>query len=484
MRRDPDQRFHLVHVVWLAIAALLLVRLPLLLHRKFDPDEFEHAHAAWCLFKGMLPYRDFFEHHTPWYYYTLRPLFHLFAVDASFESARHLLLVGRALSLLLTVLSVSLTVRLGRHWEDRRVGAVGALLLVSQPLFLNKTLEIRPDVLALPFFLAGLAVLVRALSRSGDPPRRLLAAFVTGGLCVGAANMCTQKILFVLPGLLAGLGLWALSPGRVAARVGLIAAFLVGVALPGIVTWGAFALQHGGGAFVANNFLLNAHWKRVTSRQLMKLIKTSAPVLGLAALGIGDAVRRWFQSGRRDDGEILIACTTLGLFAGVLVIPVAQAQYYLMPLPLAALFAARGLFRLLDALPVRNALLALATAGLSILPGIALWHSFTSANDAQLARLGEVFERTQPTDLVMDGWEGTGVFRPHAFYYYFVHEELLPMLDRARVDAYLDDLESGRIRPKLIALDPYLVALDPRLLRLVARDYVTRDGFLYYRARG
>src|SRR5690349_16273212 len=71
-----------------ATAGLLLARLPLLPRRAFDPDELEHSHAAWSLSRGLLPYRDFFEHHTPWYYYLLRPLFRWFDVDGSFESAR------------------------------------------------------------------------------------------------------------------------------------------------------------------------------------------------------------------------------------------------------------------------------------------------------------------------------------------------------------------------------------------------------------
>jgi hypothetical protein len=80
----------------------------------------------------------------------------------------------------------------------------------------------------------------------------------------------------------------------------------------------------------------------------------------------------------------------------------------------------------------------------------------------------------------MDGWEGMGVFRPHAFYYYFIHDELLPMLSQARVDAFLDDLEGRRVHPRLIALDSHLVALGPRFQAFVARNYTTRDGFFYY----
>ncbi len=483
MRRDPDQS---LRRLWLAVAGLLLLHLPLIPRRTFDPDELEHAHAAWCLFRGMLPYKDFFEHHTPWYYYTLRPLFHGFAVDASFEGARGFLLVARALSFVLTVASVLLVGRLGRRFRDRRVGAVAALLLASQPLFFKKTLEIRPDLLALPLFLAALCRLLDGLAGGDDAPAPL-RAFAVAGLSLGAAVMCTQKMLFVLPGLLVGLGPWVASPGRARPRLGAVAAFLVGVTAPGLATWGAFALQHAGPEFIANNFLLNARWKHVVTRQWIRLLKTSAPVLGLAALALIADGRRLSRPARdgaaRDHGAIVLACTMLGLFAGVRVIPTAQAQYYLMPLPLVCLFAAEGLFLLAGRAPRPALLLGVAAAGLAILPVLGVKDAFTARNDAQLARLRQVFETTRPTDLVMDGWEGVGVFRPHAFYYYFIHEELLPMLDPRRVDAFLDDLESGRVRPKLIALDPNLTALGPRFLAFVARGYTSDDGFLYY-ARG
>jgi len=139
-----------------AIAGLLLARLPLLSRCAFDPDELEHAHAAWLMSRGMLPYRDFFEHHTPWYYYLLRPLFRFFDVDGSFEGGRLFLVAGRGLSLVLTAVAIVLLVRAASRWADRRVGLLAGLLLVAQPIFLQKTLEMRPDVPAVVFFIAGL----------------------------------------------------------------------------------------------------------------------------------------------------------------------------------------------------------------------------------------------------------------------------------------------------------------------------------------
>jgi hypothetical protein len=95
-----------------------------------------------------------------------------------------------------------------------------------------------------------------------------------------------------------------------------------------------------------------------------------------------------------------------------------------------------------------------------------------------------VFEHTRPADTVLDGWLGTQVFRPHPLYYFFMHSELLAMLSEQEKGAYLDALESGRIRPSLITLDGDLAALGPRFLRFVRKNYVSNDGLFYLPARG
>lgn len=458
-----------LHLVLLTTAGLLLARIPALPYREFDPDEFEHAHAAWSLFQGMIPYRDFFEHHTPWYYYALRPLFNWFSVDTSFESATHYLVLGRVVSLLLTILSIVLVVRIGRLWADRGVGLVAALLLASQPIFLHKTAEMRPDVLAQPFFLGSLWFLLRGL---GTEHRRW---FLAGGLSIGAAIMCTQKMLFVLPGALAGLGLWALSARSRTLSIG---AFLLGICVPAALTWAAFASQNAGSEFVTSNFILNAQWRHTPTRQFLKLLETSGPVLAVSLWGVYVSSSRLFGAEKRSSGDLLLLCTAVGLFVGVLVVPVAHRQYYLMPLPIVCLFAARGLLAVAER--ARTWLVAVAAISLAVLPGIGLRDAYVKRNDHQLARLRQVFETTRPTDLVMDGWQGMGVFRPHAFHYFFLHPETMAMLPRPRLDAYLDDLESGRVRPRLIALDENLLALGPRFVDFVTSRYVSRDGFFYY----
>jgi hypothetical protein len=80
---------------------------------------------------------------------------------------------------------------------------------------------------------------------------------------------------------------------------------------------------------------------------------------------------------------------------------------------------------------------------------------------------------------VMDGWQGTGVFRPHAFHYFFLHRETLAMLPQHELAMFLGALERGAIRPSLIAVDRHLMALGPRFHTFVRTRYTSSDGFFY-----
>jgi len=465
--------------------ALLAARIPVAAVRYFDADEFEHSHAAWCVFKGLVPYRDFFEHHTPWYYYLLAPFFSLrwFAVDQSFDSAHRFLLFARGTSLVLCALAVLLLALAGSvgAGAGRRTGLLAGLLLAAQPVVIQKMLEIRPDALALPFLACGLWSLARALVE-GDPRRRL-RWFAGGGLALGAAIMCTQKMLFVLPGAFTGLGLWALAgrPRWAPFRWMALLVVLAGVALPGLLTWAGFALHDGGGAFFRNNFLLNVKWRLRTSRNVLETLATSWPVALLAFAGAFPTLRRLQHRLPPDPVDVLLLCTLAGLLAGIAVMPVPYRQYYLMPLAVACLLAAKGLVWMVGLAPPRARpwLIAGTASVLLLWPVRDLKQSFTYQDPGQMNRLRYVLEQTAPDDPVMDGWLGTGVFRPHAFYYFFMHPELRAMVSKQEIDGYAKALETGKIRPALITLDRDLAGLGPRFVAFVRRNLVTHDGLFY-----
>jgi len=466
------------------IAGFFVARIPLIPRRRFDPDEFEHAHDAWLMWKGMVPYKDFFEHHTPWYYYVLRPFYHWIPVDASFENAHRFLMAARGLSLVLTALATYLVYRIGRRWQDARTGLVAALFFVAQPVVLQKTIEMRPDMLALPFFLGGLLLLLPGLARGQDSAAPGLRPFIAAGLAVGAAIMCTQKMLFVLPGLFAGLGIWMLRGGRAGAvrRISAILVFVAGLAVPAALTWAGFAAQHAGHEFIFNNFVVNAHWKHFETHMWDEVYDTSKPLLFVALAGPLLSLYGILRMRERRDGDVLLMCVGWGVFAGLPVVPVAQRQYYLMLFPIVCLWAAQALLWGVERLPerFRTVMFGLALFGLLWKPVRGVNDEAHRRSDEQMAKLRTVFERTQPTDMVMDGWAGMGVFRPHAFHYFFLHEEVRAWLPQTPVDGLLADLESGSVRPKLIAMDENLRALGPRFVNFVETHYTSSDGFFYF----
>jgi hypothetical protein len=466
-----------------AIVVLLAARVPLVLLRAVDNDEFEHAHASWSVFRGLVPYRDFFEHHTPWYPFTLSPFFRWFPVAESFDAARHFLIFGRFLSLALTALSAVLVFLVGRLGASRRVGLLAALFFVGQPALIHRTLEIRPDVLGLAFFVAALWFLRHGLLAQEALPARRLRWFLGGGLCLGAAVMCTQKMLFALPGAFVGLGLWILAAGprSLSTRTATVLVVLLGVAAPTVVTWIGFALRGGGDQFIYDNFVINAHWRWRTGRHLLVIFRESWPILLLCILGAWTALFRRGRAGERDHGDVLLLCILVGLVAGLVVVPAAYEQYFLPPLTITCLFAARGLSLVLDASRHRSRgwLVVCATVPLLILPVVTLVRELHRRQGAEMARLAFVYAHTGPTDTVLDGWFGTGVFRPHPLYYFFMHRELQVSLSEGEKDAYLGALTSGRVRPALITLDDELRALGPRFVQFVQRHYVSADGLFY-----
>src|SRR2546428_647163 len=71
----------------LLILSPYIWRLWVLEERAFDQDELEHLHNVWCISKGMIPYRDFFESHTPWLHYLFASFLEFYHVDTSVRDA-------------------------------------------------------------------------------------------------------------------------------------------------------------------------------------------------------------------------------------------------------------------------------------------------------------------------------------------------------------------------------------------------------------
>ena len=132
-------------VIFLLILTALILRIPILKVRGFDPDEFQHLHGARQIYHGDIPYRDYFEHHTPFLHFVLTGLYPIFGEEI------RILFAARALMLVFTVVIVYLTYVLGKTLYGADTGLFAALFLSYVIMFLEKTLEVRPDLPAVIF---------------------------------------------------------------------------------------------------------------------------------------------------------------------------------------------------------------------------------------------------------------------------------------------------------------------------------------------
>jgi Dolichyl-phosphate-mannose-protein mannosyltransferase len=177
-----------VRVFYIILFCLLLYSLAIRMHltwnRRFNADEFQHLHAAWMVHSGYFPYRDFWDNHTPLLHYFLASGF------PYFEEGVPLMMFVRGIMSTVGLLIVWLTYRIARFDHDRFTSLLCALVLSFSVLFIQKTIEIRPDQFLVILWLASVWIYIRFFSMSKNG-LHLIAA----GLLLGMGMLFSPKAL-------------------------------------------------------------------------------------------------------------------------------------------------------------------------------------------------------------------------------------------------------------------------------------------------
>jgi hypothetical protein len=153
------------------IAAAILLALLLVSHvyavlvradREPHMDETEYLHASWMMANGERLYETFFEHHSPFFFQIFVPL-------APGENADVKPYVTHARWLAGAFGLVSLLALGTILWRVAPMAApIGiGLMLATGPMWLRGFADIRPEVFALAFFLAGTAIALRTRKAAG-----------------------------------------------------------------------------------------------------------------------------------------------------------------------------------------------------------------------------------------------------------------------------------------------------------------------------
>jgi hypothetical protein len=418
----------------------------------------------------------------------LAPLILLSDVDHDPDAAVRFLLVARAAMWLVASAALAVTFLLARRWAGARTGLLAAALLGMTVAFVGKTVEIRPDGPAVVCVLASWWATLGGLAREpGSAAARRLLLFA--GLLLGAAVMLTQKVLFTLPATVVVLAVWALDPRQAGPRRPRLAAgllFAAGALVPLAITLALFAPHTGIRAFVEANFVQNAAWpiRFSPAPLLVRMTRQNAVVAVLAAVGLLLAALRLRRADAVRDGDALLVLQTLGLLAGAFAIPTPQLQYFVLLLPVVAMLAGRALADLADAggralsgaagPAVRAAVALFGLAAAAVRPAFFFAADLDRARpklEEQLGRIRLVLATTSARDTVLDGFTGAGVFRPHAWHYFFLHDEIRALLGPAERSRLLGDLRDGRIAPAVVLLDDDLRALSPEVTAFLEAGY-------------
>ena len=317
--------------LWWAIAAVLAA---FLIWHAWDSaanhDEVEHMHAAWMVSIGERPFADFFEQHPPVYWYLIAP------VAQMTESPQVFAFVARLFDLLCLAGFLAVFHRIVRRVEPRAAGPWPPLLLFGAYVFTRNMMVVRPDPLMTLLAFAALDQWFAYLAQ----PRVWRAALA--GVLFGAATAVLQKAGVMMALVMAGAGV-SFVLERELRRVLALGVVVMGacaaipLALLGLFAW------HGG--WLADMWFCNVPFNRffyleapvaarVSLWSTVSAVLVTNPVI--VVLGLAGIDRRVLEPPR-----VALAAILAGFSFMLATSSFPLAQYFLFPLPVLAIFAAR-----------------------------------------------------------------------------------------------------------------------------------------------
>ncbi len=333
--------------VIILILIAFFIRIPILRVRYFDPDEFQHLHGARQIYYGEIPYRDYFDHHTPLLHFILTLLYPIFGEEI------RILFVARFIMLVFTGFILFSTFVLARRLYDTYIGFLTILFLSYVLIFLEKTLEIRPDVLAVILWLSSIFFMVKGIQL-----KQKMKFFLLSGIFMGAAIMTTQKTIFGLPGLFLAL-LYPFIDRRTGIERKLnfkiLLSFFAGLSFIIILFCAFFFVHNALWDFINCNFLMNANWKVRFSPigYIKQIIRQNPffPIMSLAGLLI--ATVSLYKREKVENGSYIPIFCTYSAMVGLFIMPVPYRQYYQIFLPMLCMYSAILLKYVVEFRPIK-----------------------------------------------------------------------------------------------------------------------------------
>ena len=151
-------------------------------------DEATHLHLSWLISQGLVPYKDFWYHHSPLLWLLAAPVLKL---------ASHSVVVfslSRIFALLLFLLNAWLGWQIAKKIWRKDANLPMYILVLSSVIIPAQYLLFRPDIFMIFFLLAGIYICLEI------PEERVLPSFFAGiAFALAASFLVKQYLLILLP---------------------------------------------------------------------------------------------------------------------------------------------------------------------------------------------------------------------------------------------------------------------------------------------
>lgn len=139
-RKNPGEK-QAIRIIKLIIATFLFFYLIYSLTRYLERDEIEHIQSSWLIFKGEIPYFDFFQHHHPLLWFITAPSFYLtgngLAAVLFFRIINFLFFV----SILYVIFRITFEITF-----SKKASWFSVCVILAINIFSRNAMAIRPDV--------------------------------------------------------------------------------------------------------------------------------------------------------------------------------------------------------------------------------------------------------------------------------------------------------------------------------------------------
>ena len=325
------------------VILVLFVLLPFyfLKYMPFDPAELENLQASWLVHTGLMPYRDFFEHHGPLFFYIAAPQFIVSDVASNYQTAINQIFLNRTAFWILSLSIAFISAILAKLWKGKTAGYTCMAFILSTAMFSRTGIEIHPETLGVFFWI--LTVLFAYLSISN----RVNKNFVFfSGVFLGATIMTIQEMVLIIPWVFLALILanTALTTPHKFETLSAVLVFTIG--LTTVILGAIIIFYRVGSLSVFLDQMVNIYNYPLNPIRNLIYLTLQQPLMILVFLYCGIQIISDLISRKPlDKKELFFLILSLGMTFTLVLIQAAHQQYFLFLIPILGILAAGCLDR-------------------------------------------------------------------------------------------------------------------------------------------